>query len=87
MSTQRATLKDGQWFEYPLDSGIPNTVTICEGKRTHYKAVCKITRMQAIALARWYGHPGIYYSVPASNGRRKDVRLVGDTAAWHGDDR
>lgn len=79
---ERATLKDGQWFEYPVDSGIPNTVTIHEGERGKSTIVRKITRMQAIALKRWYGHPGIYWSIMDGNGHLKDVRLVGDVDAW-----
>jgi hypothetical protein len=80
-----ATLNDGQWFEYPLDSGIPKRVVIREGERKHSKTVTTITKMQALSLARWHGHQGIYWSVKDGNGRWIDVRVVGDVNVWCGD--
>lgn len=81
----RATLKEGQWFEYPLDSGIPNRVVIREGARENCKQVATITKMQALSLARWHGHQGVYWAVKDGNGRWKDVRVVGDVDVWLGD--
>lgn len=81
-----ATLKEGQWFEYPLDSGIPNAVTIYEGQREHRKRVTSITKMQALSLARWHGHAGLYWSVQDGNYRWHDVIVVGDVDTWCGDE-
>lgn len=81
-----ATLKDGQWFEYPLDSGITRRLAIYEGSREKRRQVATITKMQALSLARWHGHQGVYFSVQDGNHRWIDVRVVGDVNAWYGDD-
>lgn len=80
-----ATLKGGQWFEYPIDTGIPNRVTIREGSCHNYRVVATVTKMQALALARHHGHPGVYWAKRDGNGRWVDVRVVGDVEAWLGD--
>jgi hypothetical protein len=72
-----ATLKPGQYFEYPIDRGIPNG---------GLQRVEKITKMQALALARWHYEPGIYYSRKDGNGNWRDVRVVGDVDAFRGED-
>jgi hypothetical protein len=82
---ERVDLKQGQWFTYPLDRGIPSMVRVYSGTYENRKSVATISKMQALALARWYGHSGIYFSVRDGNDRWKDVRLVGDIEAWYGD--
>jgi hypothetical protein len=57
-------------------------VTIFEGDVQHRKAVRKISKMQALALARWHAVQGLYFSYRDGNGRWQDVRLVVDMAAW-----
>ena len=81
-----ATLTDGQWFMYPVDDGIPEQVTIYSGEVTRRKPVQKITRYQAMALARWHHQGGIYYSYQDGAGRWHDVYVVGDVDAWFGDE-
>jgi hypothetical protein len=82
-----ATLKPGQYFEYPIDRGIPNGgVWIIERTESGLQRVEKITKMQALALARWHYEPGIYYSRKDGNGNWRDVRVVGDVDAFRGED-
>lgn len=82
----KATLKPGQWFMYPIDSGIPSKVWIYEGEVHHRKRVQEISKYQALALARWHGDSGVYYSYKDGNDRWQDVYVVGDIDAWFGDD-
>lgn len=77
-----ATLKDGQWFEYPIDTGITRRITIYEGSCYNRRQVATITKMQALALVRYHGHPGVYWGKRDGNGRMIDVRVVGDVDAW-----
>ncbi len=82
-----ATLKENQYFEYPIDSGIPNDgVWIIERVGKSLQRVEKITKMQALALARWHHDRGIYYSRKDGNGNWRDVYVVGDVDAWYGEE-
>jgi hypothetical protein len=76
----------GIWFMYPIDQGIPATVTIYSGSVQGRKGVRTISKMQALALARWHRHPGLYHSYRDGNGNWRDVRVVGDLSAWHGEE-
>lgn len=82
----KATLKPGQWFMYPIDSGIPSKVWVYEGSVHKRKQVGQINRFQALALRRWHGHPGLYHSCSDGNGNYRDVRVVGDLDAWMGEE-
>lgn len=78
------TLKPGQWFMYSIDQPIPSKVSIYTGDVFHRQKIATITRMQALALKRWHSDPGIYHSYRDGNGNYRDVRVVGDIDAWHG---
>lgn len=80
-------MKDGQWFMWPIDRGIPTTVKIYEGSVEHRKYVETINRHQAMALIRWHGHKGIYFGYRDGNGKMIDVRVAGDIDAWRGEGR
>lgn len=82
-----ATLKPGQYFEYSVDTGIPNGgVWIIERTENGLRCVEKITKMQALALARWHGDNGVYYIRKDGNGNWRNVYVVGDEDAFHGED-
>ncbi len=84
--TKRFSLKDGQWFMYPIDQSIPDTLWVYEGEVLHRRKVAVITKMQALALSRWYSNDGMYYSYRDGNDRMQDVYVVGDIDSWFGDD-
>lgn len=78
------TLEPGQWFMYPIDSGIPKKVKVYSGSVHRSTLVTTISKYQALALRRWHSDPCIYYSYKGSNDRWIDVRVVGDIEAWYG---
>jgi len=79
-----ATLKDNQYFEYPVD-GIPNDgVWIIERTKNGERQVEQITKMQALALARW--HPSDMSCYMDGNDNWITVYVVGDVDAWYGEE-
>lgn len=69
---------------YSIDQPIPSRVNVYTGDVFHREKVATINRMQALALKRWHGYPGIYHSYRDGSGNYRDVRVVGDIDAWHG---
>ena len=85
MTKKRFTLGAGQWFMYPLQDDIPSTIIVYEGSAGQRREVARITKMQALALARWHEETSEDAQV-----REGDnwvyVHVVGDTEAFYGDE-
>jgi hypothetical protein len=75
-------LQKGHWFMWPIDEQIPQRVSIFCGSVLNRKFVTFISRGAALALWRYYGHKGLYYSYIDAVARYHDVRVCGDIDAW-----
>lgn len=83
--TEHTTLKNGEWIFRPIDQQWKHPTLVFTGSWERRKAASYVTRYQAMALARWHGTQGVFYSVKDGNGRQIDIRVAGDIAAWYGD--
>lgn len=67
---------------WPLGEEIPQRVAVFAGSVFNKRFVCYISRGQALALWRWHGHKGLYFSYIDARAKYHDVRLCGDIDAW-----
>jgi len=75
-------MEPGEWFMIPLGEQYPERVTVYKGQ-VHTRSISRfITRQQALALWRWHGNKGLYYSYKRPDGQWKDVRVCGDIDVW-----
>lgn len=76
---------DGEWFMYPVDEGMPETLDVYKGPVDRRVLVRRISRAQALAFARYYGHKGLHYQYQDRVDHWQSVRVVGDIEEWYGD--
>lgn len=79
-------LQPGEWFMWQLDRQLPDKLTVWKGAVLKRKYVATISKHTALALWRWYGNKGLYYSYMTFSGLIRDVRVCGDVEAWFGDE-
>jgi len=76
-------LQKGHWFMFPLNEQIPARVAIFKGSVLNRQFVTFISRGAALALWRYHGHKGLYYSYIDMHAHYHDVRVCGDIDAWY----
>lgn len=81
-----ATLKAGEWIWRSIDQQWRDPTPIFTGAWETRKRVGQVSRMQAMALARWHGEGGLYYMVKDGNDRQIDIRVAGDIDAFYGEE-